>query len=286
MAKLNLGELDREVKEKVLADDEVLQFIDDNELTEQEIDHNIYKFAQFIKEKEIAHAAYKIVLEYSSGTVYIERYPIGQAGQRAKDGIKASYVCDRTTKPYKYIELSSIKVDKLNDPILKAFKRQVEQYKYKNTRGVWLYGNYGIGKTYLMGAVGNAFYKRGCQVKFINALEWTQAIKKELDYRANNINAMLESAKDAEILIIDDIGSEHTSEWITGEILYQVINARYDEDKTTFFTSNLSIQEYAEQNKKTIEVSTADRMTERLNFLAKEVRMLGHNRRENLNSSN
>ena len=45
-----------------------------------------------------------------------------------------------------------------------------------------------------------------------------------------------------EILILDDLGTEKTTDWVI-QTLYVIINSRYEEDKQTVITSNYSLDE-------------------------------------------
>ncbi len=45
-----------------------------------------------------------------------------------------------------------------------------------------------------------------------------------------------------EILIMDDLGTEKTTDWVI-QTLYVIINSRYEEDKQTVITSNYSLEE-------------------------------------------
>ena len=48
----------------------------------------------------------------------------------------------------------------------------------------------------------------------------------------------------ADVLILDDLGAERLTEW-AAERLYMLIGQRHDEERTTVFTSNLSLEDVA-----------------------------------------
>jgi DNA replication protein DnaC len=57
--------------------------------------------------------------------------------------------------------------------------------------------------------------------------------------------SILRGLLECELLVLDDIGSEHhkgKEDWAY-EKLYQIINARYNHEKATIFTTNCSLQE-------------------------------------------
>ena len=45
----------------------------------------------------------------------------------------------------------------------------------------------------------------------------------------------------AEFLVIDDFGTERTTDW-AGEKFYQIVNKRYMNKKVTFYTSNFDLK--------------------------------------------
>ena len=53
---------------------------------------------------------------------------------------------------------------------------------------------------------------------------------------------------DADVLFLDDLGKERTSDWVM-ERLYLIVNQRYMERKATIFTANLSIDKLGEKMK-------------------------------------
>ena len=52
--------------------------------------------------------------------------------------------------------------------------------------------------------------------------------------------------KTENILLLDDLGAEKQTDWVL-EILYRLINYRYEQMLPTFFSSNYSLQELSEK---------------------------------------
>lgn len=57
-------------------------------------------------------------------------------------------------------------------------------------------------------------------------------------------NALLEGRTYPGLLVLDDLGRERVSDW-TGEVIYALVNARYEEMLPTIVTSNLTPKELA-----------------------------------------
>ena len=83
------------------------------------------------------------------------------------------------------------------------------------------------------------------------------------------------------MLILDDIGTESTGEWGYKTILYEILNYRANNKRLTFFTSNLTQEEFAAQVERRLKSRLdAGRMLERIQVLSKQVLMTGPNMRK------
>jgi DNA replication protein DnaC len=49
----------------------------------------------------------------------------------------------------------------------------------------------------------------------------------------------MEAVKTAELLVMDDLGSEKVTSWVQ-ERLFVIVNHRYQEERPTIFTSNIA----------------------------------------------
>jgi primosomal protein DnaI len=149
-------------------------------------------------------------------------------------------------------------------------------------RGFYLHGAYGIGKTYLMGAMANALALQGVPVTLIHfpslAIEMRNAIGAK-----ENVQDKLQTIKQVPILVVDDIGAESLSAWIRDDVLGVIMEYRMQNELPTFFTSNFSMDQLEKEHlavtKDGVEPVKAERLMQRIKYLAKEVSMTGENRR-------
>ena len=85
-----------------------------------------------------------------------------------------------------------------------------------------------------------------------------------------------------DILLIDDIGAENNSAWARDEVLGTILQYRMDNDLTTFFTSNFTIEELesilSETSKGTDEIKSR-RIIERIKYLTIEEKLVSKNKR-------
>lgn len=102
--------------------------------------------------------------------------------------------------------------------------------------GMYLYGTTGSGKTRLIHAIANALIEKEVRVVCWNVPSLLGAIKGAYDGHGN-AEDYLHAARHANLLILDDLGSEKPSEW-TRNTLYELINSRIENVMPTIVTSN------------------------------------------------
>lgn len=148
-------------------------------------------------------------------------------------------------------------------------------------RALYIYGPFGVGKTHLLGAIGNELAAMGHEVLAIHYPQFISHLKDNLKQHPNE--DILELAKQAPILMIDDIGAEANSVWVRDEVMSILLQGRMDEKLPTFFTSNQDFaaleHHLAFTKNQTHEVIKAARLMERIRFLASPIAMQGRNRR-------
>ena len=109
-------------------------------------------------------------------------------------------------------------------------------------KGLYIHSNTkGSGKTLLACCLANGIIeKRDICVKFISVPELLEMTKKK--YKGLDNQEELDGIRKAELLIIDDIGTEMKKEWVDTE-LFRLIDWRYSNKRVTIFTSNVEIEE-------------------------------------------
>ena len=154
----------------------------------------------------------------------------------------------------------------------------------QSTRGAYIYGPTGTGKTYLMGCIYNYFKQNGKEPAILYYPEFIRKIKSKISN--NSYDLYTDLIRDEEILIIDDIGAENITEFIRDEVLGPIINHREAEKLPTFFSSNLSIDDLAEllsNGRTTVDKTKALRIVERIHSLSASHFLDGENEREYYN---
>ncbi len=125
---------------------------------------------------------------------------------------------------------------------LKAIALKGAEAKRKNIN---LLGKTGTGKTYFASCFAGESNLTGRTVVFITAFSFVdRALKYHTSFSADKAD-YLAPLLDADVLIIDDLGTESILKNVTVEYLYHVVNERQLKGLTTLITSNLSIDEIA-----------------------------------------
>ncbi len=149
----------------------------------------------------------------------------------------------------------------------------------KKSKGLFLHGSFGSGKTYLISALFNELKKKNINSEIVYYPELLSDIKEDFDNYGNTMNYL----KEVDLLLIDDIGAEKVTEWSRDEILGTILQSRMNNYKTTFFTSNLNIEEL-EQHLRASSYSDdqvkARRIIERIKQLTIDLDLVSENRRK------
>src|SRR5436305_7337245 len=132
------------------------------------------------------------------------------------------------------------------------------------TRGVFLEGQPGVGKTHLAVAVlKHVIQATGGRGLFYDTRDLLRVIRSTYDpaIRTTELD-ILRPVMTADLLVLDDIGAEKTSEWVE-ETMNLIVNTRYNERRLTIFTSNYPDIPY-DSDPNSLPFRIGDRMRSRL----------------------
>lgn len=150
---------------------------------------------------------------------------------------------------------------------------------YTPNNGYYIYGNVGVGKTYLMGAmVRQLFFKTiwkslnpASKLQFTTAPKLLLALRETISNKTGISEAdIINKCSIVPILFLDDLGSEKPTEWAE-QALYMVIDSRYQKMLPTVFSSNLTLQEISNR--------VGDRITSRIAGMCVPFCLKGKDRR-------
>lgn len=170
--------------------------------------------------------------------------------------------------------------DKKRSKVIKWIANFCKNYEIGNgSKGLYLHGNFGCGKTYLISAMFNELKNKKVNSEIIYFPELLRKIKGDFD----NYSDKIEYLENVDLLLIDDIGAEKVTEWGRDEILGTILQSRMSNHKTTFFTSNLNIEElerHLTMSNYSDDTVKARRIIERIKQLTEDIELISENRRK------
>ncbi len=154
------------------------------------------------------------------------------------------YLLEKSNLPLKYLKnnpLNLIHRSKLTlsdggDLDAKTLKGYSEIIEEKNW--IYLFGKVGTGKTNTAIALAQLYLLQEQSVYFANLAKLLEDLRPDSENKTVTMQKVLTS----KVLILDDIGKEKMSEWVS-ERLFIIINERYAWDRKTILTSNVSLEE-------------------------------------------
>ena len=152
----------------------------------------------------------------------------------------------------------------------------------KPTKGYFLWGDYGIGKTWITIALLNKFASDGYKVSYTSWTTLFRTIKNNMGEKDSSSEDLVKKLIDSDILYIDDVSGERVSSWSREEIMFPILNRRMARGKLTFFTSNLSLDQYTATlftSNDDSEKVAVGRIVERISTLMDEIHLEGANYR-------
>lgn len=292
MKKMNFN-----INNNLMVDEKILDYLkDNNELKDFLIENNlpfdfIYEYPNklydYVKQFEICKKCrglkycgqdtlgHIFKLEYD-GAFNMILTPCKYQLKKLKDEkYLSNFIINDISSSNKNIDIKDIEIDRFNKDILtKAY----ENIKGIDKIGAYLYGDVGVGKSYICSALANAFAKKGKKVAFVNVSNFY--------YTVTNLKSnikLIDDLKDSDLLVLDDIGAETSGSWFRDEVLFNIINARMDENKMTWFTSNEDISTLTNHfnlnNKLQNETLKSRRLIDRILSISTPMILRGQNKR-------
>lgn len=156
------------------------------------------------------------------------------------------------------------------ESILEYCKCYAEDFD-PESESLYMHGATGLGKTHLSLAIANIVAEKGYRVIYDSAQNLLSSLEKE-KFSHGNTGERENEILDCDLLIIDDLGSEFSTQFTTSAV-YNIVNTRINRSKPVIISTNLTETE--------LEAKYTQRITSRiignyisLLFLGKDIRQL------------
>ncbi|MGO5053225.1 ATP-binding protein [Lachnospiraceae bacterium LCP25S3_G4] len=111
----------------------------------------------------------------------------------------------------------------------------------KEFHNIFLYGDTGIGKTFLSNCIAKELMDSSYSVVYFTAFELFDIFAKNKFEKDSDAELMNSYIFDCDLLIIDDLGTELTNSFVTSQ-LFSCINERLLHKKSTIISTNISLE--------------------------------------------
>jgi primosomal protein DnaI len=164
-----------------------------------------------------------------------------QVAKRNADQIKRrirSFYVDERALQEGYNEVEIMGKDRLRAPAVNQVFRYIREVKEEglSTKGLYLFGSFGTGKTFLMSYLLHELAIVGYTGVIVYMPEFVEDLKSMFQDN-QKLKDTVEVMKNCDLLIFDDIGAENLSPWVRDHVLGAILNFRMNR-KPTFYTSN------------------------------------------------
>ncbi|WP_410772002.1 primosomal protein DnaI [Fontibacillus sp. BL9] len=199
-----------------------------------------------------------------------------------KKRIQSFYVDERAlSEGYKEVEI--LTRDTARTPAVGQVFRYINETKESglSTRGLYLEGHFGTGKTFLMCYLLHELAKEGYSGVIVYMPEFVEDLKSMLQ-DSQKLKETTEVMKQADLLIFDDIGAENLNPWVRDHVMGSILNYRMNR-KPTFYTSNYSLKALEKHlsftSKDGEEIHKGQRLMDRIAPFVDVVTVSGNNKR-------
>ncbi|MFA5560566.1 MAG: ATP-binding protein [Acholeplasmataceae bacterium] len=108
--------------------------------------------------------------------------------------------------------------------------------KDRYAKGLYIYGMYRTGKSYLLSAIAKALAEQDFSVLFVYMPDLVRSIRQGMN--EGNLEERINRLKQADVLMLDDFGGENISMWFRDEVIVPVLQYRLSAQLPVFVSSN------------------------------------------------
>lgn len=140
----------------------------------------------------------------------------------------------------------------------------------RNSKSIFMLGKTGLGKTHLSLAIAEKVIAKGYNVLYDSIINYLRKIEREHFGKSSSDMDTLEIIMNADLLILDDLGSEYDTSFYVSTI-YNIINTRLNKGLPTIISTNLTPQELENKYEARL-ISRLFAMYDYLKFVGSDIR--------------
>lgn len=147
---------------------------------------------------------------------------------------------DENIDLYKYMK----NVVKLSKDYVLSIKQRDDDI----ANGIIFYGSTGVGKTYLLSSICKFAIDNAIHAEYLTMSDWLVIASDCVFSKVKNQETLnlYNDIKNAELLLIDDLGVEMTNNFVNSEF-FDLINTRLNRKKNTIISTNLNLSSMSDQ---------------------------------------
>ena len=292
----------RDTAQEVMKDARIQKMLVRNPEIKKQIEDNPYMFKKWLDSAEVCRNCPGLWACHNSPAGYMDSIELnGRIVSsvlrqcRYKDESdaliahrKRYLICDLSDRELQY-DIETTDISHEESRYVDVYMLVKDWIAHQPKMGLYLYGSFGTGKTYLAACITNRLAKQGQKVAFVNVPQFVTRCRNSIGADFNNpdardyIDTSMERLKRADVVVLDDIGAENTTNWVRDDILLPVLDYRCANEKRTIFTSNLDLDQLevklAYNRSGQRDEIKAGRILSRIKALATRVEVNGPDRR-------
>jgi DNA replication protein DnaC len=181
-------------------------------------------------------------------------------------------------KLYRDVAFERPPVTEIEPGVVTAVRRYADSIdeRLDAGRGLWFMGPVGTGKTTLAMLVSKAAISAGRSVAIYSLPRLLNEIRETHRFERSHVD-LLDRLTAVDLLHIDDVGAERSTDWVLEE-LYSIVNARYQDGRSVVITTNI-------MDRDALCEQITERTVSRLTEMCDEIPLRGHDHRMDLRSA-
>lgn len=239
---------------------ELINFIEENKITNELFSNNIYIFDRYLKsydlckrkeniqkcEQEVKGYRYQLLLKNNKLQLILTDC-LHRINAKNQKEANANFLIRHYDENLLFLNFKDFVANDEPRNFILNYAQQLSK-KNKNQTGLYLYGGTNVGKTFIFILLANKLIEKKETVCFIHWPQFVNEIKQSFRNDSDYSNKV-ENLKKCQYLFLDDLGSETISAWERDELLFSILDSRVSpiNHKTTFINSNLNLKQLEER---------------------------------------